>query len=36
LLELSREGPPAAKEAALSALGEIDFEEDPLSFKYRF
>jgi len=36
LLELSREGSPAAKEAALEALAEIDFEMDPLAFRQRF
>jgi HEAT repeat protein len=36
LLELSREGSPSAKEAALAALADIDFEDDPLSFRYRF
>ena len=36
LLGLSREGSPAAKEAALAALTKIDFEDDPLSFRYRF
>jgi HEAT repeat protein len=33
--DLVREGPAAVKEAALAALAEIDFEADPLSFKYR-
>ncbi len=36
LTELARGGSPAAKEAALAALSRIDFEEDPLSFRYRF
>jgi HEAT repeat protein len=35
LTELAQEGPPAAKDAALAALAEIDFEHDPLSFRYR-
>jgi HEAT repeat protein len=35
LLEVSREGSAAAKEAAVAALAEIDFEGDPLSFRYR-
>jgi HEAT repeat protein len=33
--ELVREGAPAVKEAAMAALARIDFEEDPLSFRYR-
>ncbi len=33
---LVQDGSRAAKEAALSALSRIDFEEDPLSFRYRF
>jgi HEAT repeat protein len=36
LLTLTREGSPAAKEAAAEALAEIDFAEDPLSFRQRF
>jgi HEAT repeat protein len=36
LQELSREGTPAAKEAAFEALAEIDFEQDPLAFRQRF
>jgi HEAT repeat protein len=36
LLELSREGTPAAKEGALEALAKIDFSEDPLAFRQRF
>jgi HEAT repeat protein len=35
LTELAQEGSPAAKDAALAALAEIDFEQDPLSFRYR-
>jgi len=33
---LVQDGSRAAKEAALAALSRIDFEEDPLSFRYRF
>jgi HEAT repeat protein len=36
LLNLSRKGSPAEKEAALEALAEIDFAEDPLAFRQRF
>jgi HEAT repeat protein len=35
LLELTREGSEAAREAALEALAEIDFEVDPLAFRQR-
>jgi len=35
LTELAHEGPEASREAARSALAGIDFEHDPLSFRYR-
>lgn len=35
LLGLSRDPSPSVREAALAALSQIDFGEDPLSFRYR-